>query len=278
MGTTALGTIQVGVSPVRNQDMARGMGRNLLEVLGVANLQQAMDALRARCNGTGTPNFAGLEVGDYLDGVNLGGVVAPNGGAAPAGSHRIIIAGFNFYKNAGDTSNNRNHIVFVFGGAIATGRMNPTNINEGGYAASEIRQWLEGAAGDGSGPLAVGLANAIGPLYTIRKRETDRESARWDSFTLWLPNEIEVYGKTVWGTDINHERADRFIMPVMALPIYQKSMEYVRKSRNGSRTSWWLSSPHADDSTGFCAVSSLGFAGRNTASHIYGLSPAFCVA
>ena len=174
-------------------------------------------------------------------------------------------------------SNNRNHIVFVFGGAIATGRMNPTNNNAGGYVASEIRQWLEGAAGDGSGPLAVGLANAIGPLYTIRKFQSNKETAGWGSYTLFLPSEIEVYGHTIRGDETLPD-GTRATMPVMALPIYQKSMEYVRKSRNGSRIWWWLATPYADGSAHFCGVSSGGSASRYGASDVGGLSPAFCVA
>jgi hypothetical protein len=35
-------------------DMVEGMGRNLLDVLGVSSIPAAMAALRTRCNGTGT--------------------------------------------------------------------------------------------------------------------------------------------------------------------------------------------------------------------------------
>jgi hypothetical protein len=48
-----------------HSDMAE-TGCNLLTVLGVQSIQAAMDALSVRCNGTGTPNFRGLMIGDYI--------------------------------------------------------------------------------------------------------------------------------------------------------------------------------------------------------------------
>jgi hypothetical protein len=264
--------------------MAKGMGRNLLSVLGVANIAQAMEALQTRCNGTNVPNFAGLEIGDYLDGISLDGIVAPEGGAAPGAwnstytNNRIIIAGFNFYKVAGDTENNKNHIVFVFNECIATGRMNPTNDNAGGYVASEIRQWLEGVIGDGSGPFAVRLKNVIGNyLYTIRKYNDNKNVPSWDSYTVFLPTEIEVYGHTILGTDTLIEK-NRAVMPSIGLPIYQKSMEHITKKRNGARLTWWLASANASHSTYFCCVNSNGIADLHNASIVNGISPVFCVA
>jgi hypothetical protein len=56
-----------------HSDMAE-TGRNLLTVLGVQSIQAAMDALSVRCNGTGTPNFRGLMIGDYIDGIDLSAI------------------------------------------------------------------------------------------------------------------------------------------------------------------------------------------------------------
>ncbi|MDR2419465.1 MAG: hypothetical protein LBD79_10515 [Treponema sp.] len=59
-----------------------GKGRNLLTVLGVSTIAQAMVALRTLCNGTGTPDFSKLMLGDYLDGIDLSVIPAENGGTA----------------------------------------------------------------------------------------------------------------------------------------------------------------------------------------------------
>ncbi|MDR1588559.1 MAG: hypothetical protein LBS57_13980, partial [Treponema sp.] len=141
-------------------DQVDGTGRDLLKVLGAAGIQAAMDALQARCNGTGTPDFSGLMVGDYLDGLNLSAIPAENGGVAGQAwndsykNNRIVLSGFNTYKGCGDTEVTKNHILFTFRNCPITKRINPTDDNTGGYAASELRAFLEGANGDGTGDYA----------------------------------------------------------------------------------------------------------------------------
>jgi len=265
-------------------DMVRGAGHNLLDVLNVTTIPQAMAALRTRCNGTGVPNFAGLEIGDYIDGISLGGIAAPPGGIAPGvwnnthKNNRIVIAGFNYYKSTGVWSNviTKNHIVFAFDRAIARGRMNSTNSNSGGYAASEIRQWLEGEDGNGSGPFAVGLKNAIGDyLLTIPKNIAN---SVWLDHTVWIPSEIEVHGRPISGMFML-EGSQRAISPLIQLPLYQKSMELIIKFFNGVRTSWWLSSPTASWSSMFSVIQDNGQVSYEGASYTnYGISPVFCIA
>jgi hypothetical protein len=134
-----------------------GAGRNLLKVLGVSSIAGAMAALRTRCNGTGIPDFTGLMIGDYLDGIDLSAIPAENGGTAGQAwndtykNNRIVISAFNPYKGVGDTEVTKNHIRFDFANVPLRKRMNPTNSNEGGYHASEVRAFLDGANGDGTG-------------------------------------------------------------------------------------------------------------------------------
>jgi hypothetical protein len=72
-----------------------------------------MAALRARCNGTGVPDFSGLQIGDYLDGIDLSAIPAGNGGTAGQPwnntykNNRITLSAFNPYKGAGDTEINK---------------------------------------------------------------------------------------------------------------------------------------------------------------------------
>jgi hypothetical protein len=98
-----------------HSDMAE-TGRNLLDVLGAGSIQAAMAALRQRCNGTGVPNFTGLMIGDYLDGIDLSAIPAENGGKAGQAwngtykNNRIKLSAFNPYKGVGDTEVLKNHI------------------------------------------------------------------------------------------------------------------------------------------------------------------------
>jgi hypothetical protein len=283
-------------------DQVKGMGRDLMKaLLGISfatlatqaqrdeAIAQVMAELRRRCNnngeidGTGIPDFRGLAVGDYLDGLDLSGITAPPGGQAPAAfnsiyaNNRIVIAGFNFYKNAGNVPNAKNHIVFMFEGAIATGQMNPTNDNTGGYAASAIRAWLEGANGDGAGPFATALNQRLGGcLYTIRKYEGNKDAPAWNTYTVFLPSEIELYGQRVTGSDIL-STTQRFIMPAIQLPVF-RSMEMLCKTINGVKMNCWTSSAYAYSNALFCHASGIGYAACNNASVAQGLSPVFCVA
>ena len=294
-----------GVSGIMsNANMVRGIGRDMMKILlghgfeemttqSLINeaLAETAFEIRHRMNnndeidGSRIPDPSGIMIGDYIDGLDLSGIAAPANGQAPVAwsdvykNNRIIVSGLNYYKGGGDTENAKNHIVFTFADCIATGRINPTADNTGGYIASEIRQWLEGANGDGSGPFATGLKAALGGdfLYTIRKYEGNKDSPAWNNYTVFLLSEIEVYGKSIRGTDIlsNGQRA---VMPMIQLPIFQMSMEHIVKKLNGARYTSWLSSAYAANGHYFCYVSYNGVASNSGADIVTGLSPAFCVA
>ena len=288
MANTVLGTINVSVSPKRNADMAIGMGRNLLEVLGVATIAQAMAALKTRCNGTGIPNFAGLEIGDYIDGISLGGIAAPNGSGAEAPSvwssayynNRIVIAGFNTYKRHCDMR--YNHILFSFVNAIATGRPNPSHVKAGGYVGSEIRAWLEGADGLGGGPFAVGLKSALGggsELLTITKYDAETASipsaySGQHKYTVFLPTEFEICGASVKGLDTLITK-DRAVQPIQ-IPLFQKSQEYLVKYKNNLALHWWTATI-SDETNRWCCVYSNGVMNNVNIDWAYGISPLFCI-
>jgi hypothetical protein len=219
-------------------------GRNLLDVLGVANIAGAMAALRARCNGTGLPDFSEILLGDYLDLPSLtvdGAVYTWN---ASYKNLRLVVSGFNTYKGAGDTENTKNHILFTFRNCPLTRAMNPTNDNTGGYPASDMKTYLDGV-------FATGLAAALGGdyLYPVKRLISNKDVSpgyNWYSGTVWLPTEIEVFGLQAFGDELKI-----YCTPIQ-MPIYQDSYEYRIKRLNGSRQWWWLSSPTAALASSFC--------------------------
>jgi len=272
--------------------MVDGDGRNLLEVLGVSTIPEAMAEIRRRCNNNGEiddtkiPNFHGIRIGDYLDGLDFSAIGAPINGQAPQAwndqykNNRIVIAGLNTFKGAGDTENAKNHILFVTRNSIAVGRMNATDTNTGGYPASEMRAWLEGASGDGSGPFATGLKVQLGGdyLYSIKKYHSSKDSNVWTQYTVFLPSELEVFGYQVRGDEIAADGTKTAFG--VQFPLYQKSFDHRIKRRNGSRAWWWLQTPCADSSTRFCYAHSTGYADFfHAGGTTYGgVAPAFCVA
>jgi hypothetical protein len=281
-------------------DEVDGTGRNLFDVLGVSTIPAAMAELRRRCNNageidsTGIPDFTGIMHGDYIDGLDLSGITAPTSGTAPQAwndtykNNRIIVSGFNTFKGAGDTENAKNHVLMTFRNVIALGRMNSSNDNTGGYPASELRAWLEGATGNGSGVFATALKAALGGEYlcTIRKAHSIKSSYTWGNYTVWPPSELEVFGIPLYGDEgvymvaiTSPAIAARvgYLTPVQ-FPIYQKSYAYRIKRWNGARQTWWELTPAGSSTANFCNVNNNGTSTHTSGSSVLGCAPAFCVA
>ena len=275
-------------------DQVDGMGRDLLKVLGVSTIAQAMAALRTCCNGTGLPNFFGLMVGDYLDGINLSAIPAENGGTAGQAwnasylNNRIVLSGFNTYKQTGNTEVTKNHLLFTFRNIPLRKRMNPTNDNTGGYAASEIRAFLEGVNGDGTGDYAGATTVTTGAflnalkaqigdyILPVRRLLSTKLSSgvnwAWLTCSLFLPSEHEIFGASAFG-DPSYDDGLK-----IQFPIYQKASTYRCKRYNGSRDWHWECSPSSGSAAYFAGVSNYGLTYHYTASAVGGCAPAFCVA
>jgi hypothetical protein len=268
-------------------DMVDGMGRNLFDVLKVSSISAAMAELRRRCNngseidGSGIPDFRGLMIGDYLDIPSLtidGATYTMN---PTYQNTRIVVAGLNTFKGSGDTDPAKNHILFVFRNILMNRRMNPTDTNTGGYPASELRAWLEGANGDGSGAYSGvttaaflnGLKAAIGDyLYTHRTILSNKGNWAWVWRTVFLPTTHETWGAPGWA-EANFDGGFQ-----AQFPLYQKSVEYKVKRNNGSRMWWWNGTPSASSAAYFCYSGDPGYSNNRPASMAGGVAPAFCVA
>jgi hypothetical protein len=242
-------------------------------------------------DGSGIPNVRGLMIGDYLDGIDLSGVPAENGGTAGQAwnntyrNNRIVLSGFNTYKGSGSPENNKNHLLFTFRNIPLRKRMNPTDTCIGGYGASEVRAFLEGANGDGTGAYSGvttaaflnGLKAAIGDyILPVRRLLSIKPSsgANWDWVTcsLFLPSEHEIFGESAYS---DPAADDGLKVP---FPIYQKAAAYRCKRYNGNRELHMECSPLVNTTTNFCHVGSVGHASHAAASAVGGCAPAFCVA
>jgi hypothetical protein len=298
--------------------MVDGFGRDLFDVFGITTGTQAqktaacMAEIRRRCNNngeiddTGIPDFTGIMIGDYIDGLDLSDIPAENSGTAGQAwndtykNNRIEVAGFNTYKGMGDTENAKNHILFTFRNVPLTKRMNATDTNTGGYAASELRAFLEGTSGNGtgdkSGVTTAAFMNALKAqlagggsenyLCTIRKCHSVKSGGGWANYTVWLPSEIEMFGVPVYGDEGVYMTAitspsiaarANTITPIH-IPLYQKSYDRRVKRYNGARQWHWLQTPYAAGAGSFCLVYSSGSTRYTSAGSAGGCAPAFCVA
>jgi hypothetical protein len=269
--------------------------RDLMELFGVSTIPEVMQRLRRRLNNneeidnTGNTNFQGLMVGDYIDGLDLSGIVdisnSSTGNSAQAWNdtyknNRIVIAGFNNYCGVGSPTNTKNHYIFSFVNCVARGRMNETQSNIGGYPASIMRQWLEGTNGDGSGPFAERLKIALGGnyLYTIRKYHivNGNGTSSWNSYTVWPPSEFELFGTL----DPLRDKTD--FNTNKHLPYFQ-DVACRKKKWNGVGSDYWamtrfIYDAFVSEGISFVGANSSGQMTRFIANNINGVSPVFCVA
>lgn len=242
-------------------------GRNLLTVLGVTTVAEAMEVLHERCNGEGVADFSGLMIGDYLDlpSLTVGGTTYTWN--ATYQNLRIVISGFNHYIHCGGTENTKNHILWTFKNVVLQRQMNSSDTNTGGYNASAMKTYLDGV-------FALGLGSALGSsdyLYTISRAISKKGSTEWVRNTVFLPTEVEVFGVATYGDDQIAWNTN------IQYPIYRDSSYYRCKKYNGSRAWWWEATPNASNSTYFCLVSYRGNSAIYSASISGGgVAPAFC--
>lgn len=242
-------------------------GRNLLTVLGVTTVAEAMEVLHERCNGEGVADFSGLMIGDYLDLPSLTVDGTTYTWNATYQNLRIVISGFNHYIHCGDTENTKNHILWTFKNVVLQRQMNSSDTNTDGYNASAMKTYLDGV-------FALGLGSALGSsdyLYTISRAISKKGSTEWVRNTVFLPTEVEVFGVATYGDDQIAWNTN------IQYPIYRDSSYYRCKKYNGSRTWWWEATPYASNSTAFCYVNNGGNSyADNASNNIGGVAPAFC--
>ena len=267
-------------------------GRDLRLVLGIEStnpavyIPQIMGEIRRRCNNyneinnTKIPSFEGIKIGDYIDGLNLGNIVTAPDGTAPSvwnssyKNNRIIVGGLNWYKNSGDIENDKNSILFIFRDCLCKGIMKSVFSNADGYTSSDcvMREWLEGINGDGSGPFATGLKNALGGdyLYTIRKSHNIQGISSWNNYTVWPPSEIELYGHHICGDELGQKNSLH-----IQIPIYQISGIYRNKRMFGARVTYWESTTLEGSQNAFCLVNLDGTSGVALNNAGYSSSPMY---
>jgi len=242
-------------------------GRNLLTVLGVTTVAEAMEVLHERCNGEGVADFSGLMIGDYLDLPSLTVDGTTYTWNATYQNLRIVISGFNHYIHCGDTENTKNHILWTFKNVVLQRQMNSSDTNTGGYNASAMKTYLDGV-------FALGLGSALGSsdyLYTISRAISKKGSTEWVRNTVFLPTEVEVFGVATYGDDQNAWNTN------IQYPIYRDSSYYRCKKYNGSRAWWWEATPYASYAAAFCSVHNGGYSHIGNASiSDGGVAPAFC--
>ncbi|MDR2534856.1 MAG: DUF6273 domain-containing protein, partial [Treponema sp.] len=251
--------------------------QNLLTVLGVSTVAEAIEELHTRLNnqGSSTEFLSGLNIGMYLDLSQLDDGAATIVKNDTYQNLRIRIAGFNTYQTE---DNPLNHIVFEFKNIPITKAMRSANTNDGGYPKTApdttYKTYLEGGFFQGL-RTALGLTGLEqqGWIMETKRKVTAGQYGAWTKslFTakIFPLTEKEVFGMNTYGDSATENELPQ-------VPIYAEGVNKVKKY-NGSPLSWWEGSPYAASTSFFCDVYTAGTANLTSASTVLGVSPCFCL-
>ncbi|GHU04593.1 hypothetical protein FACS1894147_09910 [Spirochaetia bacterium] len=265
--------------------------RNLQVRFGASSASAAFTALHNRIQAGG--NWASeIALGDYIDlpSLTIGGTTITDAAISANSSRllRLIVVGKNSFKRdipgAGSVSANQiapipDHVVFQFQNVPITYKMNSSDTNAGGYAASAMRTYINGAFLTGL-QAATGLTST--ELWAPRRKVANGGSGATaaDMITdmLWLPTEWEMRGYRSFASQTNEVDAGQ-----ARLEYYDPWNRTKRDSGHRNGIPYWVASPSSfTDSwvTGtrsFCMVDVAGTETTSTASDLSGCVPAFCV-
>lgn len=222
------------------------------------NLGNVLTSTQKTAIQTGT--FEDLWLGDYweINGVNW----------------RIV--DFDYWYNQGDTAFTSHHLVIMPDTSLYTAKMNDTSSTTGGYKGSQMY-----TTNLGSAKTAITSAFSTNVLshrdYLITAVTTGVPSAgEWGDSTVELPNEIMIYGSSVYtpasnGTTI----VKRYTTGRTQLALFNVAPKFINSTEGGQRTNYWLRDVASDQR--FVCVTDYGPVTDTAASLEYGVRPVFAI-
>ena len=303
------------------EQIVRGVyaGQCLNDKFGFGRTGSAVDTwLAARCS---TANWAGINIGDYIE-INTGAYTLYGAGTASAGStdsdaslaavtRKFYVAGFNVYKNTGDTALTKNHITLChlpldFTCQWNKSKTNGSYVNTNNGCSSITNPWLAskayavlngvsngstsgagnptGCAASGKGVLQMLTAAGLDSNHLLSRRKyaevrytagsdiIDSTGAAWvEVGKIWAPSEVEVYGSPRFSQVSAWPWAN--YGPDEHLPLFK----FFGKNAGGRWASqaFWLSSVAVGLSTHACPVTSYGVAYCDYTAYAYRLPVCF---
>ena len=227
----------------------------------------------------------GLQVDDAYNGTGSFTITAVDDNLRESSKRllRLIVVGINSF-NGKNGNGATPHVVFQFQNIPVTRRMNSSETNAGGYAASEMRKYLveagDSAADPNDGKFLAGLLDAGVPeeaLWAPKRIVSVRDGQGELEDLLWLPTEREMFDKNA-----NSVSADETEENQARLEYYDSALKRIKYLENSSAKSYWEASPSYNEviswkNRSFCSVSMNGLTDYNYAESLYGCVPAFCV-
>jgi hypothetical protein len=202
-------------------------------------------------------------------------------------SLRLIVVGINSFRTKNGYTypwTSPDHVVFQFQNLPTKHRMNPTNTNQGGYTASEMRKYLVAVGNQGgnflTGLIAAGVPQSVlwAPARRVANGGYGSSGTTTINDLLWLPTEREMVGESsvlansvasTYETAGNQARLEYYGDESQRRKFYDNSLQALHW--------YWLSSPNRSDGDLFCGIGHPGINGNAEANVAGGVAPAFCV-
>lgn len=153
---------------------------------------------------------------------------------------------------------------------MATTKQHHTsNTNAGGWNASDIRTYLNGAF---LSMLPADLQEVISTKPVKATIGSQSNTLQTAEDKIWLLTEKEVFGGITYSGSSENAVNRQY-------PIFTDNASRVRtQGANGSAVGVWLASPSVSGSIGFCIVNASGAPGATGASNSLGVLPCFRIA
>lgn len=140
--------------------------------------------------------------------------------------------------------------------------MNKSRTNEGGWAASDMRRYLNKTI---FALLPDDLQAVIAPTKITQIIDGERVECE---DKLFLISKTQAFGKGSW---TEYEPDDTH------LDIFKTERDRVKECGNNGTWFWWLRSPNSSYSTNFCDVNNGGGSGSYIANGSLGVAFGFCI-
>jgi hypothetical protein len=193
--------------------------------------------------------------------------------------------GFRIVSNnphRGKNGFNQDHVVFSSMNILSMFRMNPTATNVGGYAASQMRQYVLNNVLPEKKKQGIPFAEswmAEPPRHVSRHGgETNHE---FDVITdrLYLPTEFEVFGLHAMSNANAETAANQGRYGFYNRDALLNGAPFrIKRSSISTATSWYLASAGSRRLTCFCIALFNGHASDSSSIALQGVAPAFCIA
>lgn len=217
----------------------------------------------AQINALGTAGVLGkmFALGDTKD-VTLSGI----------GTMTLQIADFDHDYLSGATTANKAAVTFLCKNLLyQTYQMNSSDTNNGGFPSSPLRSTLDGSIYNA---LPSDLKAVIKTAYKWYGTGNNTTNGKWSGHKLWLPLTFEMFGESSYSP-----ATERTTGNARQYPIFVDNASRIKKMNNGGDSArwYWLASPDASNSTGFCYVGSDGSSSNYYASGSLGVCFGLCV-